>query len=398
MVNFMKNWLKFSSQNIHIGLKKCDPQFGSVVPPIYLSSTFQFPSAHEGALRFAGKKKGLIYSRFTNPTVYALEKKLAALENAQRALATSSGMSAITLTLMHFLKAGDSIIAHNVIYGGAYEFIAHILPKYGVKVHMVNAGDKKQILSKIDKTTKLIYFETPSNPLLEIIDIKQIAQIGKKYGIITVMDSTFAPPPIQYPHDLGIDLVIHSLTKYISGHSDLIGGAIIGDLKYLDPLYKESYIFFGPTMSPFTAYLVIRGLSTLNVRIRQQEANALKVANFLEKHAKVDKVFFPGLKSHPQRALIKKQMNGTGSVLSFLIKGGYHAGETLVNNVKLIALAVSLGCVESLIEHPASMTHSEMTPQERQKSGINDALIRVSVGLEDPEDIIADLTQAFKKI
>jgi len=394
----MKNKLKFSSQNIHIGLKKSDPTFGSVVTPIYPSSTFQFSSAHEGALRFSGKKKGLIYSRFTNPTVYALEKKLAALENGERALATSSGMSAITLTLLHHLKHGDSIIAHKVIYGGTFEFIAHILPKFGVTVHMVDAGNKEEILSKIDKTTKVIYFETPTNPLLEVVDIQQIADIGKMHGITTIVDNTFAPPPIQFPLDMGIDIVLHSLTKYIGGHSDVIGGAIIGNSEHLDPIFAHSYIFFGPTMSPFTAYLIIRGISTLNVRVRQQEQNALKVATFLENHPKVEQVFFPGLASHPQRALVKKQMDGTGSVLSFLIKGGYEAGETLVNNIELITLAVSLGCVESLIEHPASMTHSELTPEERKKSGINDSLIRLSIGLEDAEDIIDDLSQAFEKV
>ncbi|MDP4011910.1 MAG: aminotransferase class I/II-fold pyridoxal phosphate-dependent enzyme [Candidatus Roizmanbacteria bacterium] len=394
----MKRQLKFASQNIHIGLRKSDPTFGSVVTPIYPSSTFQFPSAHEGALRFCGKKKGLIYSRFTNPTVYALEKKLAALENGERALATSSGMSAITLTLLHHLKHGDSIIAHKVIYGGTFEFIAHILPKFGVKVYMVDANNSEEILSKIDKTTKVIYFETPTNPLLEIVDIQQIADIGKKHDITTIVDNTFAPPPIQFPLDMGIDIVIHSLTKYIGGHSDVIGGAIVGNLDHINPIFGESYIFYGPTMSPFTAYLIIRGISTLEVRIRQQEKNALKVAEFLESHPQVERVYFPGLDSHPQRALVKKQMYGTGSVLSFLIKGGYEAGEKLVNHVELVTLAVSLGCVESLIEHPASMTHSELSPEERKKCGINDALIRLSVGLEDPEDIIDDLKQAFEKV
>ncbi|PIZ64815.1 methionine gamma-lyase [Candidatus Roizmanbacteria bacterium CG_4_10_14_0_2_um_filter_36_9] len=394
----MKNKLKFSTQNLHVGLRKSEPTFGSVVTPIYPSSTFQFPTAKEGALRFSGKKKGLIYSRFTNPTVYALEKKLAAIENGERALATSSGMAAITLTLLHHLKHGDSIIAHKVIYGGAFEFIAHILPKFGVTVHMVNANNRAEVESKIDKTTKVIYFETPTNPLLEIVDIQKLAEIGKKHGITTIVDNTFAPPPIQYPLDMGIDIVIHSLTKYIGGHSDVIGGAIIGSHKTIDPIFFQSYIFFGPTMSPYTAYFIIRGISTLEVRIRQQEKNALAVAHFLEAHPQVERVFFPGLDSHPQRTLVKRQMNGTGSVLSFLIKGGYKAGEKLVNNVELIALAVSLGCVESLIEHPASMTHSELTSQERTKAGIDDALIRISVGLEDPEDLIYDLKQAFEKV
>ncbi|QQS44690.1 aminotransferase class I/II-fold pyridoxal phosphate-dependent enzyme [Candidatus Roizmanbacteria bacterium] len=394
----MKNWLKFSSQNIHIGVHKADPHFGSVVPPIYPSSTYQFPTAKEGALRFSGKKKGLIYSRFTNPTVYALEKRLAALEHAERALATSSGMAAISLTLLHFLKAGDSIIAHKVLYGGTYEFIAHILPRYGINVHMVDANNEDEILSKIDKTTKVIYFETPTNPLLEVVDIDKIVRIAKKHNLISIIDNTFAPPPFQYPHDMGVDIVIHSLTKYIGGHSDVIAGAILGKLKHMDPLFASSYIFYGPTMSPFTAYLIMRGISTLEIRLRKQEQNAFKVAEYLESHPLVEKVYYPGLKSHPQYELAKKQMNGFGSVMSFEIKGGYKAGEKLVNSVQMILLAVSLGAVESLIEHPASMTHSELSPEERKASGIGEGLIRISVGIEDPADIIADLDQAFKKI
>jgi len=394
----MKRRLKFSSQNIHIGNRKSDPYFGSVVPPIYPTSTYQFPTAKEGALRFAGKKKGLIYSRFTNPTVYALEKKLAALEHADRALATASGMAAITLTLLHFLKAGDSIIAHKVLYGGAYEFIAHILPRYGVTVHLVDANNKKEIISKIDKTTKIIYFETPTNPLLEVVDIEQIVKIAQKHKLISIIDNTFAPPPFQYPHDMGIDIVIHSLTKYIGGHSDVIGGAILGKAKHMDPLFGTSYIFYGPTMSPFTAYLIIRGLSTLEIRLRQQEKHAFEVARYLESHPLVECVYYPGLESHPQHTLAKKQMHGFGSVMSFEVKGGYKAGEKLVNAIKMIILAVSLGAVESLIEHPASMTHSELSPEERAESGIGEGLIRISVGLEDPEDIIADLAQAFEKV
>jgi len=390
--------MKSSSKNIHIGVHKSDPYFNSVVPPIYPSSTYRFENAHEGALRFSGKKKGVIYSRFTNPTVYALEKRLAALEGAERALATSSGMAAIALTLLHFLKSGDSIIAHNVLYGGTYEFIGRILPRYGIKVHIINVNDTTSLEKCIDKTTKMIYFETPTNPLLEIIDIAKIVNIAKKRKILTVIDNTFAPPPMQYPHKMGVDIVIHSLTKYIGGHSDLIGGAIIGSLEKINPLYLHSYIFFGPTMSPFTAFLVLRGLTTLEIRLKKQAETAQKVAEFLEKHSKVAKVYYPGLTSYPHYELAKKQMNGMGSVLSFEVKDGYAAGEKLVNAVKMITLAVSLGAVESLIEHPASMTHSELTPQEREKSGISDSLIRLSIGLEDQGDIIEDLTQAFQKI
>lgn len=390
--------MKSSTKNIHVGIHQSDPYFGSVVPPIYPSSSYQFPDAHEGAMRFSGEKKGLIYSRFTNPTVYALEKRMAALEEAERALATSSGMAAITLTLLHFLKAGDSIVAHKVIYGGAYEFINHILPRYGITVHLIDFNNPEEVKKHIDKTTKILYFETPTNPLLEVIDIREIVKIAKENAIMTVVDNTFAPPPFQFAYKLGVDIVIHSLTKYIGGHSDIIGGAIIGSFKRIEPLFSHSYIFFGPTMSPFTAYLVMRGMTTLDIRLKKQEEHAMKIAQYLEHHEKVAKVHYPGLESHPQRELIKKQMSGYGSVLSFELKEGYAAAEQLVNAVEIITLAVSLGAVESLIEHPASMTHSELSPAERQAAGIPDSLVRISVGLEDPGDIIADLEQAFKKI
>ncbi len=388
--------MKSPSKNIHIGVHQSDPSFGSVVPPIYLSSSFEFPDAKEGARRFSGEKKGVIYSRFTNPTVYALEKRLASLEGAERALATSSGMAAISLTLLHFLKAGDSIIAHKVLYGGAHEFIQHILPRYGITVHMIDFNNEDEIKKHLDNTTKILYFETPTNPLLEVIDIEKVVSLAKKHKILTVVDNTFAPPPFQYPYKMGVDIVIHSLTKYISGHSDIIGGAIIGNLKHIDPLFKESYIFFGPTLSPFAAYLVMRGLTTLEIRLKEQEKHALKIAQYLERHPKILKVHYPGLESHSQRTIIKKQMSGYGSVLSFELKDGYEAAEKLVNSVRLITLAVSLGAVESLIEHPASMTHSELSSEERKSAGIPDSLVRISVGLEDVSDIIADLEQALQ--
>ena len=391
--------MKLSTDNIHLGLKESDPIYGSVVPPIYLTSTYIFPSAKEGASRFAGKSKGVIYSRFTNPTVSNLEVRLAALEGGEMAIATASGMSAITLTLLHFLKTGDSIIAHRVLYGGTCELLFHIIEqRYGIKVKVVDFNDIVAVKKAIDKTTKVIYFESPPNPLMEIVDINKVTNLAKKHHIITVFDNTFAPPPLQYPLKLGIDIVIHSLTKYLGGHSDLIGGAVIGSKKLLQPLFTESFIFFGPTMSPFTAYLAMRGMETLEIRIKKQSESTIKIAQFLETHPKITKVYYPGLKSHPQHKIAKLQMTGFGSVLSFEVKGGYQAGEKLVNSVKVIDLAVSLGAVESLIEHPASMTHSEMTSEERKKAGISDAIIRLSIGLEDIDDLMNDLKQALDKI
>ncbi|OGK57931.1 hypothetical protein A3H86_01825 [Candidatus Roizmanbacteria bacterium RIFCSPLOWO2_02_FULL_41_9] len=390
--------MRLSTNAIHKGLHFADPTYGSVAPPIYPTATFVFPTAKEGALRFAGKSKGMIYSRFTNPTVSALEMKLAAMEEAEMCIVTSSGMSAITLALLHNLKAGDSIVSHKVIYGGAYELIANILPRYGIKVHLIDFKNIQEIEKHIDKTTKVLYFESPSNPLLEVLDIKKITALAKKHHILSVFDNTFAPPPAQEPLKLGVDIIVYSLTKYHNGHSDIIGGAVVGSTKLLQLMYCHSFIFFGLTMSPFTAYLVSRGLATLNLRLPHQSASALTIAKFLEKHPKIARVYYPGLASHPQRALVRKQMNYNGGILAFELKGGYKAGEKMVNNVKLIHLAVSLGAVESLIEHPASMTHSELSPEQRKQSNIGEGLIRLSVGIEDVKDLIEDLTQALKKI
>ena len=388
--------MRLTTKNIHLGVEEIDPVFDSVTPPIFLTSTYRFKNAAQGANRFLGKEKGMIYSRFTNPTVDLLAKRLAALEEAEMAIVTSSGMAAISLVLLHFLKKGDHILAHKVIYGGTFEFISRILPRFGIEVSFCDFSDEKEFEKSIKKNTKIIYFESPTNPLLEVLDIKKICDFAKKNNILTVFDNTFAPPPLQYPIRLGVDIVIHSLTKYIGGHSDLIGGAIVGSKKYLEPLFQKSFIFFGPTLSPFSAYLALRGLTTLEVRIKKQSENALKIASFLEKHPKIEKIYYPGLKSHKSYQLAKKQMTDFGGVLSFVVKGGYKKAESLVNNVKIINLAVSLGAVESLIEHPASMTHSELTPNERKKAGIEEGLVRLSVGLEAVEDLIDDLERGLK--
>lgn len=390
--------MKLSTKNIHLGIKNIDPHFGSVMPPIYPSSTFIFPSAQEGANRFSGKSKGMIYSRFTNPTVNLLEQRLAALEKGEMTIATSSGMAAIITTLFHLLKAGDEIVAHQTLYGGTTEFLTNILPRYQIKTKFVDFKKPETIKKYITQKTKIIYFESPTNPLLEIIDIKKIVKIAKTHHLITVFDNTFSPPPLQTPLKMGIDIVVHSLTKYINGHSDIIGGAIIGKRKFLEPIFNKTYIFFGPTLSPFAAYLALRGLMTLEVRIKKQSQSALQIAQFLARHPKILRVYYPGLKTHPDYQLAKRQMKDFGGVLSFEVKGGIKAGETLVNNVKIIKLAVSLGACESLIEHPASMTHSEIDKETRRKIGIKDGLIRLSVGLEDVDDLIDDLKQALAKI
>ncbi|MCS6956411.1 MAG: PLP-dependent aspartate aminotransferase family protein [Patescibacteria group bacterium] len=390
---------RITTKNIHLGVKNSDSVFGSVNPPIYLSSTYKFPNSEIGAKRFKGEEKGMIYSRFTNPTIQALEERLTALEEAEASIATSSGMSAITTVFFNFLKPGDEIIAHRVLYGGTTQLLTHILPTFGIKTHFVDFKNKKEIVEKISSKTKIIYFESPTNPMLEVIDIQAIVNLAKKNNIMTVFDNTFSPL-IQKPFNLGIDIIIHSLTKYIGGHSDLIGGAIIGKKKLIDDIFNKSFIFFGPTLSSFSAFLALRGMTTLEIRLRQISENAKKIINFLESHPIIEKIYYPGYADKSQKEIVKKQMNediGLGGVISFEVKGGYEKAKKIVDNVKIIYLAVSLGAVESLIEHPASMTHSELNENQLKEAGITPGLIRLSVGLEDSEDLINDLNQAFSK-
>ncbi len=386
--------MKTTTSNIHTGVHEADPTYGSVVPPIYLSSTFIVPDAKTGAERFAGRDDGLIYARFSSPTVRSLETRLAKLEGTDAAIATCSGMAAITLTAFHFLKAGDSVIAHRVLYGGTYDLFSRIMPEYGIKVHLIDCSKPEEIEKHIDNTTKMIFFETPTNPLLEVIDIRAVVKVAKKHSILTVLDGSFAPAPFQKSIELGVDIVIHSLTKYISGHSDLIAGAIIGKKELLQPM-RKLFGVFGPTLSPFAAYLVMRGMPTLELRFKKQSEQALHIAQYLQKHPAVSKVYYPGLPDDAGHQIAKSQMSAYGSVLSFVLKDGYKAGEKMANSVKVFSLAVSLGSVESLIQHPASMTHAAIPKAERETSGIEDGLIRISVGLEDENDLIADLEQAM---
>lgn len=388
--------MRLPTKMVHTGVQEADPHFGSVVPPIYTSSTFTFTDAAEGARRFAGKEYGMIYSRFTNPTVDALNKRLADLEGADMAISTASGMAAITTVMLHHLKEGDTLLAHNVLYGGAVELIARILPRYGITTKLIDFTKPGEIEKNIDPTVKLLYFETPTNPMLEIVDIKAVTYIAKKNKIVSVMDNTFAPPPLQYPIELGVDIVIHSLTKYLGGHADVIGGAIIGKKDLITDIMMKTFIFLGPALSPFTAYLVLRGMTTLSVRVAAISNSGLQVARYLEQHKAVTHVYYPGLSSHPQYTLAAQQMSGFGGVISFEVEGGYTQAEKIANTIELFSLAVSLGGVESLIEHPASMTHSELTESELKAAGIRPGLLRIAVGLEDTQDLIDALKNALE--
>jgi methionine-gamma-lyase len=386
---------KFATKAVHAG-QHADPATGAVSVPIYASSTFVFQTAEQGAARFQGKEPGYIYSRLGNPTVRALEESIAALEGGEDCRVTASGMAAISTATMAICKSGDHIVAGDALYGGTHKVFTDILKAYGVGCTLVDTSDLAAVEKAIKPNTKLLYIETPSNPMMKLTDMKAAAKIAKKKGILTMADNTFMSPYLQRPLEHGIDVVVHSITKSLSGHSDVLGGAIVGSnafLKAMDPLFKN----MGANLGPFEAWLTLRGIKTLHVRMQRQTESAEKIAKWLEDQSKVEWVKYPGLKSHPQYALAKRQMDGFGSMMSFELKGGVDAGRKVMNNVKLCSLAVSLGAVETLISHPATMTHAVVPKEDRIKAGITDGLVRFSVGIEDVDDIIEDLEQALAK-
>lgn len=382
------NHYGFSTKAIHVGEQ---PDFregatGDVVVPIHLSTTF---AREKVSIPTAGYE----YTRSLNPTRKALESKLASLENAEYGLAFSSGLAAETTVLLALLRSGDHIVAFDDLYGGTKRLFNSIFPDFDVT--FVDATDAALVEKAIKPNTKLVWIETPSNPLLKLCDIQAVAEISKKHKLILVVDNTFLSPYFQNPLDLGADVVVHSSTKYIGGHSDVLGGAVLLN----DPTYYERLQYYqnaiGAVLSPFDSYLTLRGIKTLELRLEKHQENALKIASYLEKHPKVIKVIYPGLESHPQHALAKKQTSGFGGVLSFEIKGTISDAERFLEKLTLFALAESLGGVESLIELPSVMTHSSVDKKVREQVGITDTLIRVSVGVENINDLIEDLEQAF---
>jgi methionine-gamma-lyase len=387
---------KFATKAVHAG-QYSDPSTGSVSVPIYQTSTFVFESAEQGAARFAGKEEGYIYTRWSNPTVRALERNVAELEGGEDSRACASGMAAIHAAVASIVKKGDHVVASNSLYSGTDKLFTDILSKFGVEFSFVDSSKAANIEEAAKENTRIIFIETPANPTLKITDLRAVSKIAQKRNITTIVDNTFMSPYFQQPLKMGIDLSIHSLTKYLGGHSDLIGGIIIGSkafFKTLDPVLRNT----GGTLAPFDAWLTLRGIKTLPLRMERHNENAMKVAKFLESHSKVEKVHYPGLKSHPQHELARSQMSGFGGMMSFELKGGLEKGVELMNAVKLCILAVSLGAVETLIEHPASMTHAAIPREERLSTGITDGLVRLSVGIEDVEDIIDDLEQALNKV
>ncbi|MBI5795550.1 MAG: cystathionine gamma-synthase [Planctomycetes bacterium] len=376
---------KFETRAIHAG---CEPDSGTgaIMTPIFQTSTYVQESP--------GKHKGYDYSRTHNPTRTALEKNIASLEEGKYGLAFSSGMSAIT-AITHMLSAGDHIICSDDVYGGTFRLFDKVLKKFNLEFDFIDLTSLQSLERHIKNTTKLVWLESPSNPLLKLIDIEATARIAKNRGIVTVVDNTFATPFFQKPLKLGADIVMHSTTKYLNGHSDVIGGALVMNDQELYNKLQFLQNAAGGVPGPFDCFLVLRGIKTLAIRMERHAENALKIAQFLENHPKVRRVIYPGLSSHPQHELAKRQMTGFGGIVTFFIKGGLEAARKFLERVKVFSLAESLGGVESLIEHPAIMTHASLPKEVREKIGISDELIRVSVGIENVDDLIDDLKNAL---
>lgn len=388
--------LGFDSKLIHAG--DFEDAMGSAVTPIYQTSTFAFKNAKHGADLFAGNEDGYIYTRLGNPTIGALEDKLAELENGVGGIAFASGMAAVTTAYMTFLSAGDHVICTSAVYGPSRGVLESHFKKFGVEATFVNTTNLEEIENAVQSNTKLLYLETPANPTMAVTDVEAASKIAHQHDITVVVDNTFSSPYLQNPLDLGADVVLHSLTKFINGHADIVGGALIAKDQEVYKKLRKTMTFMGGNMDPHQAYMVIRGVKTLSLRVEKAQENAMKVADYLENHPRVEWVKYPGLKSFPQADLVKKQMRGPGSMISFGLKGGYDAGTVLMDNVKLAVLAVSLGGVETLIQHPASMTHAGLSKEAQEKAFITQGLVRYSVGIENVDDLIADLDQALAQV
>ena len=385
----------FASKAIHGGYHK--NEHGALATPIYQPSTFIFDSCEQGGRRFALEEGGYIYSRLGNPTNTQLEEKMALLEEGEACISTSSGMGAITSCFWSIVQAGDHIIAAEAIYGCTFAFLSSGLTRFGIEVTFVDTTDPQNVLNAMRDNTKVVYLETPANPTLSIADIEAISKIAhQKVDCVVIVDNTFATPYLQRPLTLGADIVVHSATKYLNGHGDVIAGFVVGKQEFINHVrlfgVKD---MTGACLGPFDAFLIMRGLKTLDIRMERHCQNAIKVAEYLNTHPKVSRVYFPGLKDFPQKDLVDKQMLLPGAMICFEIIGGMNEGKKMMNLMKLASVAVSLGDTETLIEHPASMTHSCYAPEVRLACGISDAMVRLSVGLESVEDIIADLDQAL---
>lgn len=392
-----KHDYQLATQCIH-GPNKANDPHGALSAPLYQTSTFAFENAAQGAARFAGEEQGFIYTRLGNPTTQELEEKVAQLENCEAAAATATGMGAVSASVLSFLSHGDHLIASSALYGCTFAFFAHMLPRFGIEVTFVDMTDKAALNDAVKPNSKMIFAETPINPTMAVLDLALISSVAKQHELVSVIDNTFLTPLLQKPKNFGIDIIVHSATKYLNGHGDVVAGLVCASHEHINLIKMTVLKDIGATISPHDAWLINRGLKTLSVRMQRHCESAQAVAEFLENHQLVKKVYYPGLKSHQGYQFIGKQMKAAGGVIAFELKGTLEDGETFINSTKLCTLAVSLGDAETLIQHPASMTHSPYSPEERQAAGISDGLIRISVGLEDVNDIIVDLEQAFSSI
>ncbi|MGB8054559.1 MAG: methionine gamma-lyase [Azonexus sp.] len=388
--------LGFSTRAIHHAY---DPYagHGSLNPPLYLSSTYAFPTVEDGAARFAGEQAGYVYSRVGNPTTNLLEQRIADLEGGEAALVTASGMGATTSLLWTLLKPGDEVIADKTLYGCTFGFFNHGLAKFGVRITHLDLTDPANLEAAISASTRIVFFESPANPNMRLVDIAAIAAIARRHDAKVVVDNTYCTPYLQRPIELGADYVVHSATKYLGGHGDLIAGAIVGPRESLDQVrFYGLKDMTGAVLSAQDAFLVLRGIKTLALRMHRHSENAQGIAGFLAAHDKVEVCHYPGLASFPQLELAQRQMMLPGGMVAFELKGGIEAGRRFMNALRLVTRAVSLGDAESLAQHPASMTHSFYTPEERKEHLIGEGLVRISAGLEDLPDLLADIEQALR--
>jgi len=375
-----------------------DTVHGSVGTPIYQSSTFKFQDADHGARLFGGEEKGYIYTRIGNPTINTFEEAVTLLEHGFGGIATASGMAAVSSIYMTYLGAGEHMVGTDAMYGSSRMIIEEDFIRFGVEASFVDTSNLEKVRQAMRPNTKLLYIETPANPTIKLTDIKACAEIAHEHGAILVVDNTFMSPVLQNPLELGADVVLHSITKYINGHTDVVGGVIIAKTQTDFDRIKSVVNHLGGTMDPHQSWLVLRGMRTLSLRVQRGEENAQQLAEYLESHPKIEWVRYPGLISHPQHDLAKSQMKGFGSMISFEVKGGLENGKTLLNNVTIPQLAVSLGGYESLIQHPASMTHANIPEEERLEAQITNGLVRLAVGTEDIEDLLADFEHALSLI
>jgi len=386
----------FSTRAIHHGYDSQAHQ-GALIPPVYKTSTYAFPTVEHGAACFAGEADGHFYSRISNPTLTVLEQRMASLEEGEAALALASGMGAITSTLWTLLRPGDELIVGLTVYGCTFAFVHHGIGQFGVKVRHVDLDDPVALAAAITPRTRMIFFETPANPTMRLVDIARVVEVARRHDVLVVVDNTYCTPYLQRPLTLGADLVVHSATKYLSGHGDITAGLVIGSAALVGRIRLEGLKdMTGAVMSPHDASLLMRGIKTLALRMDRHCSNALAVARRLEQAPQVEQVRYPGLESFAQHALAQRQMRLPGGMIAFELRGGVAAGRRFMNALQLFSRAVSLGDAESLAQHPASMTHSAYSPQERLQHGISEGLVRLSVGLEEVDDLLADVEQALE--